>query len=139
MTRWTRLGRPAPAGDLTERQLQAAVRQALEARGWRVAVTWTSIHSPRGWPDLFAVRGRQFAAIELKSARGRVTPEQQGWLTALAELPGAAYVGVVRPADWYAGVLDGLLDAPAQTRCVHDHYVLRLEHYVRIDQPEHEH
>ena len=61
------------------------------------------------------------------------------WLAALAELPGAAYVGVVRPADWYAGVLDGLLDVPAQTRCVHDHYGLRHEHYVRIDQPEHEH
>jgi len=125
--------------ELTERQLQAAVRQALEARGWRVAVTWTSIHSPRGWPDLFAVRGRQFVAVELKSARGRVTPEQQAWLAALAELPGAAYVGVVRPADWYAGVLDGLLGADEQAWTAHAHGGLRHEHYVRIGHPEHDH
>jgi hypothetical protein len=95
--------------DLTEKQLQKHVRQFAETMGWKVAVTWTSIHSPRGWPDLFCVRGSVFAAIELKSERGKVSEYQRAWLDALAEIPGCKYAGVIRPSQWFAGELDEVL------------------------------
>jgi hypothetical protein len=94
---------------LTEKQLQKQVRGFAEDMGWRVAVTWTSLHSPRGWPDLFMVRGKEFCAIELKTELGKVSDYQAGWLRALAALPGARFVGVIRPSDWYKGKLDKVI------------------------------
>jgi Holliday junction resolvase len=98
-------------GDLTirERDLQKQVRAMLDAFGWRTAVTWTSIHSPRGFPDLFAVRGPEAVAIELKAEKGKVSEYQTAWLDALAQVPGVKFAQVVRPSSWYAGVLDEVL------------------------------
>lgn len=95
--------------DLSERDLQRNVRAMLDQFGWRVAVTWVSLHSPRGFPDLFAVRGAEFVAIELKSEKGKVSEYQTAWLDALRQLPGARFVGVIRPSQWYAGELDEVL------------------------------
>lgn len=97
------------ATELRERDLQKHVRAMLDQFGWKTAVTWTSIHSPRGWPDIFAVRGAAFVAIEVKAEKGKVSEHQEAWLDALRQLPGAAFVGVVRPSDWFAGVLDEVL------------------------------
>lgn len=105
----TRTATPTPASELRERDLQKQVRAMLDQFGWMTAVTWTSIHSPRGWPDIFAVRGAAFVAIELKAEKGKVSEHQQAWLDALAQLPGAAFVGVVRPPQWFAGELDAVL------------------------------
>lgn len=98
-----------PVLDIREKDLQKQVRQFAEGMGWKIAVTWTSIHSPRGWPDLFMVRGPQFCAIELKAEKGKVSEHQEAWLAALRELPGARFVGVVRPSDWFSGALDEVL------------------------------
>ena len=56
------------------------IRPARTALSWRTAVSGDGI----GWPDLFAIRGSRIVAAELKSGRGRVTPEQRAWLEALA-------------------------------------------------------
>ncbi len=114
-----------PANDLRERDLQKHVRAMLAQFGWKVAVTWSSLHSPKGWPDLFAVRcdtcrrpdceypgmshASSFCAIELKAEKGKVSDEQKAWLEALGALPGAAFAGVVRPSMWFAGELDDML------------------------------
>lgn len=95
--------------DILEKDLQKQVRQFAEAMGWNVAVTWSSMNSPRGWPDLFMVRRGVAVAIELKREKGKTTPYQDAWLAALAEVPGVAFAGVVRPSDWYAGKLDSVL------------------------------
>lgn len=98
-----------PPTDLKERDLQRQIRNMLDQFGWKTAVSWTSIHSPKGWPDLYAVRGPVFVAIEVKTEKGRLSAHQEAWLAALRELPGAAFVGVIRPSDWFSGVLDEVL------------------------------
>lgn len=48
------------------------------ASGWR-----TSVQGDTGFPDIVAVRaGRPMIVAELKSAKGRLTPEQKAWLAA---------------------------------------------------------
>lgn len=95
--------------DLLEKDLQKHVRKFAEGLGWKVAVTWTSLHSPKGWPDLFMVRHGEAVAIELKREKGKVTPEQETWLAELRMVPGVKFAGVIRPSQWFAGELDGVL------------------------------
>ena len=45
-----------PRLDILEKDLQKHVRSFAEGLGWKVAVTWNSMNSQRGWPDLFMVR-----------------------------------------------------------------------------------
>lgn len=97
------------AANLTERDLQRHVRKFAEDMGWRVAVTWSSIHSPKGWPDLTCCRAGKLVFIELKTEKGKITPEQREWLNDLNDVPGVIFSNVVRPSDWYAGMLDEVL------------------------------
>jgi len=108
---------------ITEKELQAAIRGWAEDLGWKVAVTWSSINSPKGWPDLFMVRPlpqiaagfphphAEAIAIECKTQTGKVSPEQIAWLDLLRRLPGVVFADVIRPSDWYAGTLDEYLTA----------------------------
>lgn len=100
--------RSMTADAVTERDLQRAVIDLARLCGWRVYFVWSSLHSPAGWPDLFLLRGTQALALELKSHRGRLTDAQRETLAALAEagIPTA----VVRPADWFSGRVDRILD-----------------------------
>lgn len=55
-----------PAADLLEKDLQKQIRKFAQDMGWLVTVTWSSINSPKGWPDIFAVRRGEAVAIECK-------------------------------------------------------------------------
>jgi hypothetical protein len=46
----------------------------------------------RGFPDLILVRRQTLRAIEVKSRRGILTPEQGDWLVALAEAGAKTWV-----------------------------------------------
>jgi hypothetical protein len=73
--------RPPP---LRESDMLESLREAAKLGGWAFYHTWFSKRSGRGFPDLVLVhpsRGIIFA--ELKTARGRVRPEQAAWLDAL--------------------------------------------------------
>jgi hypothetical protein len=61
-----------------------------------------------GWPDLVLWRAGQFLVAELKSARGRLRPEQRDVLATLAAAGVDARVW--RPADWPE--IEALLTAP---------------------------
>lgn len=65
---------------MTEKDLQRSIVHAARELGWRDAWTWKSFHSPKGWPDLFLARGLHLVVAELKSDKGKVTPEQETWL-----------------------------------------------------------
>jgi hypothetical protein len=56
-----------------EADFQRQVVDLAKLRGWKVAWTWNSIHSPKGWPDLFMVRGKDCVAAELKVIGGNMT------------------------------------------------------------------
>ena len=68
---------------MTEREWQRTVMELLELHGWMAYHTWSSVHSPAGFPDLIAVRDNRILAIECKTQKGKVTDAQRKWLGAL--------------------------------------------------------
>lgn len=53
------------------------------------------------------LRRSRLVFAELKSTRGRVTPEQQAWLDQLPATGTETYLW--RPADWLSGVIPEVL------------------------------
>ena len=84
---------------VTERDLREQVRDLCNLFGWKMYFSWTSIHSPRGFPDLVLANPEQKRVIfaELKSDKGKVTPQQEEWLSTLKACGQTVYVW--RPAD----------------------------------------
>jgi hypothetical protein len=99
---------------MTERQLQAAVVELARMLGWLVYHTYDSRRSLEGFPDLVMAHPRSGALLfaELKTARGKATPEQLEWLRVLA-LRGAAFLW--RPADLHDGSISRALHRWART------------------------
>ncbi len=97
---------------ITEKDFRQAILDLCRYTGWKYYFSWTSIHSPAGFPDLILVRGSELIAAELKSEHGRVTPAQQGWIDALSRA--GIEVHVWRPADFDAIVA-------RLTSCPHEH------------------
>ena len=84
---------------ITERAFAAQVLDLAKLLGWRCYHSWTSIHSPAGYPDLCMVRLSRILFAELKSEKGKLTPPQEEWLEAL-RATGKVEVYVWRPGDW---------------------------------------
>lgn len=112
------------AVQISEAELQQAVIDTARTLGWRVAhfrpaQTRHGWRTPvaadgKGFPDLVLVhreRGRLIFA-EMKSDKGRTTPEQDAWLAglqAVAELvPDVVSVHVWTPADWPERIVETL-------------------------------
>lgn len=91
---------------MTEREFQNTVIDMARLLGWKVAhfrpaQTSQGWRTPveadaKGFPDLVLVRER-IVYLELKSATGKVTPEQADWIAAINAADGTALV--VRPTD----------------------------------------
>lgn len=94
----------------SERQFQAAVLDVARLQGWRVFHAHDSrrqikpgVHvgdrDAAGFPDLVLCRPPRLLVAELKSARGRLRPEQREWLGLFEQLERVeSYLW--RPADW---------------------------------------
>lgn len=103
---------------MTEAQLQAAVLELAALLGYRrahfrPAITrsgkWaTHMSGDPGFPDLCLAGRRRLIFAELKSSRGRPSPEQLMWLDALQAVPGV-YACVWRPWDWTSGEIERVL------------------------------
>ena len=102
----TRIQQPPP---ITEAMFQVQVIEYAKLRGWRVAhfrpamnrrgVWATQMQGDPGFPDLVLAREGQVVFAELKSKRGKVTPDQQAWRWALgAGRPGCS-AHIWRPND----------------------------------------
>ena len=99
-------GGRAPAS-ISEAAFHSQVIEIARLRGWLVHAErparrqsghWsTPIQGDAGFPDLVMARGGRLVFAELKSARGRVSPEQQEWLDALRLV---VQVYIWRPLDW---------------------------------------
>jgi len=64
--------------------------------GWRTAVQGNA----KGFPDLVLVRPGQLLVAELKTERGKLSPEQREWLAAFEAAGVPAYCWT--PASWAA-------------------------------------
>jgi hypothetical protein len=104
---------------MLEAQFQAQVIQLARMNGWKVFHpakmmdrngTWrTALQGDKGWPDLvLAHKDRGLIVAELKSDVGKLSFEQQAWLTHLAPW---AEVYVWRPKD-----LDTIADRLSQAK-----------------------
>lgn len=96
----TDAGRSPGVTDVTEKQFMAAVVEMAQMLGWLVYHTRDSRHSEAGFPDIVCVRRDRVLFIELKTEKGRLSEEQERWLSALG-LAGA-HVHCWRPSDWPA-------------------------------------
>lgn len=88
------------ADSMSEAELQAHVMDMCRVLNLLVYHTHDSRRSPAGFPDLI-ITGRRVIARELKSAKGKTTPDQDRWLSALRY--GGMDADVWRPADLRAG------------------------------------
>ena len=75
----------------------AHFRPARTQQGWRTPVSGSL---GKGFPDLLMVRGERIIAAELKSEKGKTSPEQTDVLAVLAAAGIETYVW--RPSDWEA-------------------------------------
>jgi hypothetical protein len=88
---------------VTEAQLQDAIRELAQIRGWLFFHPYDSRRSTPGWPDLFLVHPRtgDVVVAELKSTSGRVSQAQQTWIDAFAAA--GVVVNVWRPTHLTGG------------------------------------
>ena len=88
-----------PHARLTEAQWQQTIVEAAQLHGWWLYHTHDSRRRARGFPDLVLIRPPRIIFAELKTERGRMTPEQQHVMSLLNECSSAeSYVW--RPDDW---------------------------------------
>ncbi len=119
------------ARTIGEEAFQSQVIDLARALGWRVAhfrptriqrkdgsVRYaTPVQADgTGFPDLVLCNGRRVVFAELKSARGKVSPEQGAWLLGLGDAGQEAFLW--RPADWDAieAVLSGMAHQKTEGR-----------------------
>lgn len=109
-------GRPwTPPPDILERPFQDAIAALAQTMGWKVAHFRNSqtgngrhvtavAYEGKGFPDLVLAHPSGCVVFaEIKSAKGRVSPEQRDWFDILDGLiahPNVYGVFVWRPADW---------------------------------------
>lgn len=92
---------------MTEAELQADIIALARYMGWLVYHTHDSRRSAKGFPDLCMVRGDRLLFVEIKSAKGKTTPEQDDWLRSLCRTQAEVYL--VAPCDWDSGQIERLL------------------------------
>ena len=102
---------------MLEKELQRAVIELAHLYGWLVfhprpsqnsRGDWrTYMSGDRGFPDLTLVHTTGgICFVELKSTKGRLSPEQKMWLEKLSLHADAM---VWRPADWMDGTIERYL------------------------------
>ena len=69
--------------DISEKQFESQVKDLAKIFGWKYYHTWRSFHSPAGFPDCVFVRQSRLIFAELKSRKGKLSPDQEAWLECL--------------------------------------------------------
>lgn len=90
--------------DLTERDWSSQVYELAKLLGWRRYHTYRSKHSAAGFPDEVLVRDR-VVFLELKTEKGKPSPDQRDWLVALIQAGVEAYIARPRDLDDLADLL----------------------------------
>lgn len=96
---------------MTEADLQRTIIEAADYGGWLVFHDNDSRRNRAGFPDLTLARGSELIFAELKSATGRIRPDQAAWLDVLEQTTTVSS-GVVRPDAELGGFLRRLTRRP---------------------------
>lgn len=89
------------APKVTEAAFLRQVRDLARIFGWSTYHPFLSRWSERGFPDVVLCRPPRILFVELKTDKGKTTPDQDRWLGMLEQCPGVE-VFVWRPADFDA-------------------------------------
>jgi hypothetical protein len=101
---------------MSEADLQDAVIEYLQLTGWtvhaeraaRTADGWrTPIQGSPGFPDMVIVKGDRLMFVELKSAKGKLSPEQKVWRDVL--IAAGQEWDLWRPRHWQSGYIEQIL------------------------------
>jgi hypothetical protein len=84
---------------LSEKEFQDTVVELAERRGWRCWHDNDARRNRPGLPDWLFLRPPRLIFAELKTEKGRLSPQQRSWLDALGLCPGIETF-VWRPGDW---------------------------------------
>ena len=100
MSEQTKYNRALIHTSMSEKDFQQQVVTMAHALGWKTYHTLYSIKSALGYPDLTMVSTRQHRIIfaELKTEKGKISPNQAAWLEAL-RTPKLVEVYTWRPSD----------------------------------------
>ena len=82
---------------LTEAQWQSQVVALARQCGWTQYHTFDSRRSAAGFPDIVLVKPPRILFWELKTERGKTTPDQEKWLGLLRAC--GLQAEVIRPSD----------------------------------------
>ena len=95
---------------ITEKQFSQQVIDLAHTLGWRIYRTWSSLHSPKGYPDLTFCKPPRLILAELKVGKGHLTEAQAEWLTDLRACPGVEiFVWFPEDLEHIAEILGGKL------------------------------
>lgn len=83
----------------SEKELQQTILKDARTLGWRCYHTFDARRSAYGFPDVICLRDTRCLALEMKTNRGRVRPEQVAWIEAFGRVPGVT-AGIIRPRDY---------------------------------------
>ena len=92
---------------ITEKQFEGQVSYLAKMFGWRYYHPFLSKWSERGWPDVVLLRDGRLILAELKSERGKLTPDQARWLWELRRVPGLE-VRIWRPRHLETRIVEAL-------------------------------
>jgi len=84
--------------EITEKEFRQQVIDLAKILGYKTHFTWTSIHSPKGFPDLVLRKPPHLIFAELKRESGKLTPSQEEWQEDLKACNQEVYVW--RPSDF---------------------------------------
>lgn len=92
---------------MTEQQFTNELLKWAKVYGWRRFHVRnsgyggnTQVQGDKGFPDLVLIRPPRLVFAELKVGKNKVAPEQQAWLTALAECEVEPYVPSAEVYTW---------------------------------------
>lgn len=83
--------------EISESTWKSHILRLARQCGWRAYSARYSLGCDPGWPDLILCRPPRIIAVELKSDKGRVRPEQDEWLAVLEACGVKSYIW--RPRD----------------------------------------
>ena len=89
---------PSKSGLPTESEIQTAIRQLLQARGWFVIRLQQGLGCHRGLSDLVAIKQGRVVWIEVKTPRGRLSEYQLAFARSV-DGHGGEYVVMRDPKD----------------------------------------
>lgn len=103
---------PSPYDDWSEAQLQARIEAFAIKHGWLYFHPFDSRRSRKGYPDITLVHPERRVTIfaELKSAKGKPSPDQQRWLEGLARAGNYVYLWYPRHWPLIMDLLSGVED-----------------------------